>query len=40
MNNEWTMIELQVMSAMVMFIDVGVHDITPTFNDKFHEEWL
>jgi hypothetical protein len=31
--------ELQVMLAMVMFIDVDVHDITPTFNAKFHEEW-
>jgi hypothetical protein len=33
------MIELQVMLAMVMFINVDVHAITPTFNDKFHEEW-
>lgn len=39
MNDERTMTELQIMLAMVMFI-VGVHDITPIFNDKFHEEWL
>jgi hypothetical protein len=40
MNDERTMTGLQVMLAMVMFIDVDVHEITPTFNDTFHEEWL